>query len=136
MKAIQDFEVYVDKDFNRVPYESGSDIKGKTLIEVKKGEDVPKKLLSNLLQFNKDWLDIENITEEEKKIIIPKKEPLVKKRNHSMDSLTQLINKDKKGAAEKLREILLKEFKYKSSSKRIGYLRNKILYLQERNRSN
>ena len=136
MKAIQDFEVFVNKNNDRVPHYSGSSIEGKKKLAIKKGEDIPKEVASDILQFNRDFVDLKTVTDEER-TKVKKPAPKIVPRGYSQESLTKLINsfgKHKEDALDALRLILEKDFSYKSRSRRLGFLRNKILSLQEKKR--
>lgn len=132
MKSAQDFTVIVDKLGTRVPYKEGEPMPiNHRKITVSKGEDVPEEILNDILQFNRDYLDMSTLPP---KMEIPKSKPLIEPRKHSMESLTILINQDKKKAVDIMQNILKEEFQYHSTSKRNNYLRNKILELQESKR--
>lgn len=72
MKAAQDFEVLLNKDGSRnySPYSDPEKIPGGTSIKkFKKGEDVPVKIVPDLLIYNPDYLDVEY---KEGQIVLPK----------------------------------------------------------------
>ena len=136
MKARQDFEVFVDKNFNRVNHSSGNAMTGKKRLEIKKGDEIPKELNADLLQYNPDYIDLTTVTDKEREFL-KKPKPKIVPRKHSLESLTKYINtfgRKRNDALEALRDILKEEFNYKSSSRRLGFLRNKILTLQEKRR--
>lgn len=61
MKAAQHFEVLVDSKGERYfqPHKSGEELpKGIKIVNFKKGEDVPKKLLADLIMHNKEYLEV------------------------------------------------------------------------------
>ena len=133
MKAKQEFTVYL-KGGVRVPYYSGDTLDGITVVTVNVGAEIPPEIGSDILSNLQNYVNLETVTEEEKK---GRKQPtaFLPPRKYSMDSLTKLINeKGRKSAKEAMIKILDEEFKCKSKSEDVGYLRNKILELQEHNR--
>lgn len=127
--ARESFEVYVDKDFNRVPYKDGNSLKDINKIVVKKGEEIPSELLSSILQYNRSWVDTATIKEDEKPMVKNSKPQPLK---YDMNLLIKIENKlkDKSKIIALYLKIIREEFKSDSTSKNVGYLRNKILTLQ------
>ena len=140
MRAKQNFTVYVDSNKNMIPHSCTDSIEGKTKIDVKIGDEVPDFLVAEFLKSNPDYLQVEyeagqlKLTDEElvkynlksRKI---EREPFIKPRKYSQDSLTKILNKDGKDA---LAKIMKEEFgiEVKPSKK----LLVEILRLQEQRR--
>ena len=133
MKARQDFEIGIDKQGERV---IGLDKPLSKKLYFKVGDEVPDKYLKDLIQFNREFLDIEyingkpNVPDELQPKVIPKIIP----RKYSQEILTKLINSlGKAKALEELKKILKEEFNETTTSKDPNFIAfTKILTAQER----
>lgn len=133
MKARQDFEMVVNKENVPTSHYFGDSLGENKIVKVKKGEDIPEYLNSYVLQFNPDFVDLATVEKLEPRV----QEPIIVPRKYSQESITKIRNEfstDKLVVAKELRRILLEDFNYRSTSKRLGYLTNKILEVQERKR--
>lgn len=133
MKAKQDFEIVTNKEgTTRVPYKGDSGVK---VIKVKKGSEIPKEWLQDIVEKNPDFVEIEysegvpqNLP---KGMSIPKpvvsKKAQVPKRKYTQNNLTTVYNKDGQDGLQKIAE---EEFgivvpKYTRYSKIINWILEK-----------
>jgi len=122
MKARQDFEMHLDsKSGAPVPYKDGDSLDGIKVVKVKKGEDVPKSVLSYLLVSGRDYLEIEEPLKVKSKPIIPK-------RKYSQESLIEVYNKDGMDGLKKIGDRFDPQITDRSHSRLIS----EILTAQER----
>lgn len=108
MKAIQDFILYIDDNGQRTSYKEGESKKVKKLI-IRKGVEIPKDYIKEIVEKNLEYVDVQYINKVPQlpKDLAPPPKPVVKdfkikKREHSMESLTKLY--DEKGFSA-LRDI-------------------------------
>ncbi len=106
MKALQDFVIITNEGGTRITYKEGAPKKGLIFTQIKKGKEVPRRFLKDLVEKNLNLLDI--IYVEKRPTNIPKdlgvvlpeppKEMKIKKRKYSQDSLNIIFNE--KGFSE------------------------------------
>lgn len=104
MKAKQDFVYFVNEKNIPTPFKSGEDNKGIREIKIRKGEEIPKEIESDILMFNKELIDLEY---KEGKPVVPeelkniKSPPLLEKRKYDREGLIKTYNeKGMKGLKE------------------------------------
>jgi len=132
MKARQEFVLHIDEKGNKIPWK-GDLKKGIKELKIKKGDEVPKEFIKDLIVYNLDLLDVQF---KEGRPVLPEEyvptkapEPIVKIKKHTQNKLTKVYNA---GGQDALEKIAVEEFgitipKYT----RYGKIINWILEKQE-----
>ena len=112
MKAAEDIVIAQNKDGIVVPYKSGYPTTNLDIIEIKKGQEIPKQFLRRFVERNLELIaDVKYINKVPvnlPKDLLPQKEVSktmkIKKRKYTQDSLTEIRNKGGFPALKKIGE--------------------------------